>query len=99
MSAGGAGLALVAAGGTFDYLAYSAYQDQKDAVTAGDRAAYDSALSTGRSRATMANVFYGAGLAAVGVGAYLYFTGPSATQLSVVPTDGGALLSLGGVLP
>lgn len=97
--AGGAGLALLAAGGTFDGLAYAAYQDQKDAVAANDKAAYDSALSSGRTRATVANVLYGAGLAAVGTGAWLYFTGPSKTQITVAPTDGGAMLSLGGVLP
>lgn len=96
---GGAGLALVAAGGTFDFLAYSAYQDQKDAAARLDKPAYDSALSTGKSRATLANVFYGIGLAGIGGGAYLYFSGPSGAQVAVVPTDGGALLSLGGVLP
>lgn len=96
---GGAGVALLAAGGGFDYLAYSAYRDQKDAVAAVDRAAYDDALSSGKTRATMANAFYGAGLAALGAGAYLYFTGPSGAQVAVVPTQGGALLSFAGVLP
>lgn len=96
---GGAGLALVAAGGAFDYLAYSAYQDQKSAVTSADKAAYDSALSSGKTRATVANVLYGTGLATLGAGAYLYFTSPAEPQISVTPTDGGAILSLAGVLP
>ena len=93
---GGAGLALVAAGGTFDYLAYASYQDQKDATT---QAEFDDALDAGKSRATIANVLYGAGLAAVGAGAYLYFTGPAETQVAVAPTEGGALLTVAGVLP
>jgi TolB-like protein len=96
---GGAGLALIAAGGGFDYMAYTAYQDQKDAVTANDKAAYDDALASGKSKATIANVLYGTGAAALGAGAFLYFTAPSGAQVSVVPTDGGALLSFGGVLP
>lgn len=93
---GGAGLALVAAGGTFDYLAYASYQDQKDAST---QAEFDDALDAGKSRATIANVLYGTGLAAVGVGAWLYLTGPAETQVAVVPTEGGALVTVAGVLP
>jgi hypothetical protein len=96
---GGAGIALLAAGGGFDYLAYGAYQDQKDATAAHDRAAYDDALDSGKSKATLANVFYGTGVAALGAGAFLYFTAPSGAQVSVTPTDGGAVLSFGGVLP
>jgi TolB-like protein len=96
---GGAGIVLLAAGGGFDAMAYSAYQDQKDAVAAHDKAAYDSALDSGKSKATLANVFYGTGVAALGAGAFLYFTAPSGAQVSVTPTDGGAVLSFGGVLP
>jgi hypothetical protein len=47
----------------------------------------------------MANVLYGTGIAAIGAGAFLYFTAPSGAQVSVTPTEGGALLSFGGVLP
>lgn len=97
--AGGTGIALVAAGAGFDFMAWSAYQDQKDAVAAVDKAAYDSALSTGKSRATIANVLYGTGVAALGTGAFLYFTGPSGAQVSVTPTDGGAFVAFSGVLP
>jgi TolB-like protein len=96
---GGAGVALLAAGGGFDAMAYSAYQDQKDAVAARDRSAYDAALDSGNSKATLANVFYGTGVAALGAGAFLYFTAPSGAQVGVMPTDGGAILSFGGVLP
>jgi TolB-like protein len=96
---GGAGLALVAAGGGFDYMAYAAYQDQKDAIKANDRAAYDDALDSGKSKATIANVLYGVGLAGLGAGTYLYFSAPSGAQVAVTPTEGGALLTLGGVLP
>jgi len=96
---GGAGVALIAAGGGFDYLAYGAYQDQKDAVAANDKAAYDDALSTGKSRATMANVLYGTGVAALGAGAWLWFSAPGGGTVAVLPTDGGAVLSFAGVLP
>jgi hypothetical protein len=97
--AGGAGVALVAAGGGFDYMAWAAYQDQKDAVAARDSVAYDSAYSSGRSKAALANVFYGTGLAALGAGAWLWFGGPKEAQVAVLPTAGGAVLTLGGVLP
>jgi TolB-like protein len=96
---GGAGIVLLASGGAFDYLAYAAYQDQKKAATAGDRTKYDDALSSGKSKATMANVLYGVGLAGAGAGAWLFFGGPKEPGVAVVPTEGGALLTLGGVLP
>jgi TolB-like protein len=96
---GGAGAALVAIGGGFDYASYASYQDQKDAVKVQDQAAFDAARSKGKTQATVANVLYGTGLAAMGAGAWLYFTAPSGPQVAVVPTEGGALLSLGGVLP
>jgi TolB-like protein len=96
---GGAGAVLLAGGGTFDFLAWSSYQAQKDAVAANDRAAFDDALASGRSKATVANVLYGAGLAGLGAGAFLYFTAPSGAQVGVLPTNGGAMLTFGGVLP
>jgi hypothetical protein len=51
---------------------------------------------TARTRALIANVVGGAGIAMLAAGAVLYFTAPSRADVAVAPTAGGATVSLGG---
>jgi hypothetical protein len=50
-----------------------------------------------KSAATVSTVLFGVGLAALGAGAWLFFSRPhDATTAAVVPTDGGAAVSVAG---
>jgi hypothetical protein len=50
-----------------------------------------------KSAATVSTVLFGVGLAAIGAGAWLFFSRPQAsTTAAVVPTDGGAAFSVAG---
>jgi hypothetical protein len=51
---------------------------------------------TARTRALVANIVGGAGIAMAAAGAVLYLTAPDRADVAVTPTSGGASVSLGG---
>jgi hypothetical protein len=51
---------------------------------------------TARTRALVANIVGGAGIAMIATGTILYLTAPSRTDVTVTPTAGGAAVSFGG---
>ncbi len=97
----GAGLAVLAAGGVFDYLGYAAFQDEKRAAEAGDTAAFADYRATSLDRRRTAKLLYAGGTLALGTGVVLHFIGApkSAVSLDVRPMPGGALATLSGSLP
>jgi len=98
---GGIGLATLAAGGVFDYLAYSAYQDEKKAGATGDASRYSQLQSASQSRGQAAKVLYIGGAAALGTGVALFYLGAPkpALVLDARPVPGGAVAVLSGSLP
>ena len=100
----GTGLALVGVGGFFGVRALSKMSESDDECP-GDRCTRTGADRSvqANSAANVANVCVGVGLAAIGVGAYLYFTSGSskseqAARLLIAPTagpGGGGLLLRG----
>lgn len=98
---GGAGLAVLAAAGVFDYLGYSAYQDEKRAAAAGDAAGRESFRTTSLSRRQTAQVLYAGGTLALGTGVVLHFVGAPkpAVSFDVRPLPGGALALISGRIP
>jgi|SRR5687768_8536423 len=51
---------------------------------------------TARTRALVANIVGGAGIAMVAAGAVVYFTAPTRADVAVTPTAGGASVTVGG---
>jgi hypothetical protein len=100
----GTGLGLVGVGSFFGVRALSK-MSESDAECPGDRCTHTGAERSvqANSAANVANVCVGVGLAAIGVGAYLYFTSGSskseqAARLLITPTAGpgaGGLLLRG----
>jgi hypothetical protein len=100
----GTGLGLVGIGSFFGVRAMSK-MSESDAECPGDRCTHTGAERSvqANSAANVANVCVGVGLAAIGVGAYLYFTSGSskneqAARLLIAPTAGpgaGGLLLRG----
>jgi len=79
---GGAGIAAIAAGTIVVILAHSDWEASRagcDADNVCTDSAYDQATSA-RSKATVATVLFGAGIAAVATGTVLYFMAPSASS-------------------
>jgi TolB-like protein len=99
---GGVGAAALVGGVVSGLSAKSAYDAEKAAAAAGDIPTFESKRDTAKSRALMADVLYGVGAVGVGVGAWLIFTGPSASEsppsvsLGLAPTSSGALVVLAG---
>ena len=95
---GVAGVAALATGGTFAYLASSANQDARDACGGdvgdcrGDVGRAQDLVSTARTDATIATIGIGVGAAAVVGGAILYLTAPK----KLGPAEDVTLLPVGG---
>ena len=51
---------------------------------------------TARTRALVANIVGGAGIAMLAGGAILYFTAPARMDVAVTPTQGGGAVTIGG---
>lgn len=93
----GAGAALIAGGGVCGVLALGKHSDAKSATTEKE---LSDARSAGKTRALVADILYGAGAVALGVGLYFTFSGaPSSAPATVTAAPvpgGGAVLVAGG---
>ncbi len=99
----GIGAVGLGVGGVFGLLAKSSYDDARTHCTADNRCTADgvSGVDKAHNQATLSTIAMGVGAAALAGGLIVYFTAPSAKAtpavgLRVVPTVGGAAMSVGG---
>jgi hypothetical protein len=100
LTLGGAGIVAVVTAVGFGFASRSSWNSAFDdglcqRSTYECSAAGQDRVDTARSRALVANVIGGAGLALIAGGAVLYFTAPT-HDVAVAPTAGGAAVTLGG---
>jgi hypothetical protein len=101
LTLGGAGIAALATGIGFGFAARSSWHSAFDSgechhdTNLCSRAGQD-LVDSAHTRATVANVVGGLGLALIGGGAALYFTAPHRREVGVAPTAGGAAVTIGG---
>lgn len=93
---GGVGVVLGAAGIVFAVQAHSKSSDL-DGFTGEWTAKQQDAQKAGKRDVKLAWTLGGAGIAAIGIGTYLYLSGKHASEsnVAIVPTDGGAQLAWG----
>ncbi len=99
----GGGAALLVGGGAFALLADQSLSERDDLasraktepVEFGDISGHD---EDAKGRALTANILYGAGVVAVGVGAAVFLMGGDPSGASVAPLPGGGVLLVGGAL-
>jgi hypothetical protein len=101
LTIGGAGIAALVTGIGFGFAARASYNSAFDdglchRDTYQCNASGQDRIDTAHTRALVANVVGGVGLALIGGGAALYFTAPHHTNVHVAPTVGGAAVMLGG---
>jgi hypothetical protein len=101
LTLGGAGAVALITGVSFGFAARdswnSAFEDGLcDKPTLTCSAEGQDLTRTARTRALVANIVGGAGIAMLGAGAVLYFTAPSRADVAVSPTQGGASVTIGG---
>jgi hypothetical protein len=101
LTLGGAGLAAVITGVGIGFAARASWNSAfSDGLC--DRGTYlctpagQDLADTARTRALIANIVGGAGVALIAAGTVLYFTAPHHTDLGVTPTPGGAAVHVGG---
>jgi hypothetical protein len=101
LTMGGAGVVALVTGVSFGFAARDSWQTAFDDGLC-DRTTLECTpegqdlTRTARTRALVANIVGGAGLAMIAGGAVLYLTAPSRADVSVTPTNGGATVSYGG---
>jgi len=98
---GGGGIAAVGAGVVFGVLGKKEYQKAKELQGGPDAAKLEAARTTAIRERALANIGYGVGAVAVGVGLYFAITsdllsGNQEPRLSVAPMLGGGALVLAG---
>jgi hypothetical protein len=101
LTLGGAGIAALVTGIGFGFAARASYNSAfDDGICHRDtyqcNAVGQDRIDTAHTRALVANVTGGVGLALIAGGAALYFTAPHQTAVHVAPTVGGAAVMLGG---
>jgi hypothetical protein len=101
LTLGGAGIAALVTGIGFGFAARASYNSAFDDGLCHKDSYQCSAIGqdridTAHTRALVANVTGGVGLALIAGGAALYFTAPKQTQVHVAPTVGGAAVMIGG---
>lgn len=101
LTLGGAGAVALLTGVSFGFAARdswnSAFDDGLcDRSTLECNAEGQDLTRTARTRALVANIIGGAGIAMAAAGTVLYLTAPDRSDVSVTPTQGGATVSIGG---
>jgi hypothetical protein len=101
MTLGGAGVAAVVTAVGFGFASRSSWNSAFDdglchKSTYTCTPAGQDRVDTARSRALVANVVGGAGLALIGGCLALYLTAPTHRDIGVAPTNGGATVTFGG---
>lgn len=101
LTLGGAGIAALVTGVGFGVAARASWNSAFDdglcqRSTYECTAAGQDRTNTARTRALVANVVGGSGLALIAAGAALYITAPHRADIAVSPTAGGAAVTLGG---
>ncbi|MBV8758802.1 MAG: hypothetical protein JO257_16055 [Deltaproteobacteria bacterium] len=102
LTLGGAGIAALVTGIGFGFAARDSYNSAFDQGlchkdTYQCTAIGQDRIDTAHTRALVANVTGGIGLALIAGGAALYFTAPKRAHVDVAPTAGGAAVVIGGV--
>jgi hypothetical protein len=101
LTLGGAGAVALITGVSFGFAArdswHSAFDDGLcNEMTLECTPEGQDLARTARTRALVANIVGGAGIAMLAGGAILYLTAPTRADVSVTPTNGGAAVSWGG---
>ena len=101
LTVGGAGAVAFITGVSFGFAARDSWNSAFDdglcnRATLECTAEGQDLTRTARTRALVANIVGGAGLAMAAAGTVLYLTAPDRADVSVTPTQGGATVSIGG---
>ncbi|HUS33288.1 MAG TPA: PEGA domain-containing protein [Kofleriaceae bacterium] len=101
LTLGGAGAVALVTGVSFGFAARDSWQSAFDdglcnRTTLECTPEGQDLTRTARTRALVANIVGGAGIAMLAGGAILYLTAPTRADVSVTPTNGGAAVSFGG---
>ncbi|MGE0868633.1 MAG: tol-pal system YbgF family protein [Kofleriaceae bacterium] len=101
LTLGGAGVVALATGVGFGFAARDSWNTAFDDGLC-DRTSLECTVEgqdltrTAKTRALVANIMGGAGIAMVAAGVVLYVTAPKRTEVAVTPTGGGASVTIGG---
>jgi len=96
LAAGGGGAALAVGGAVAGALALSAYEAEKKASASGDYDGYLRNRDAARAAVITANGLYGAGVVALGVGAFLFLNAPGDVKVWTGAGKGTVSLTVGG---
>ncbi|MGE0550327.1 MAG: hypothetical protein AB7O24_03605 [Kofleriaceae bacterium] len=101
LTLGGAGIVALATGVGFGFAARDSWNSAFDDGLC-DRTTLECTVEgqdltrTAKTRALVANIMSGAGIAMVASGVLLYVTAPKRTEVAVTPSEGGASVTIGG---